>query len=91
MTMQDNQDLGNCEDQHPPSLGTVLLVEDNLRVSDELSLVLTTAGYATRCAYDGEHMRALLAMRGRHQFVQVAEGYSPIHGYCDVDSQSDGQ
>ena len=60
--MQDNQDLGNCEDQHPPSLGTVLLVEDNLRVSDELSLVLTTAGYTTRCAYDGEHMRALLAM-----------------------------
>ena len=46
MTMQDNQDLGNCEDQHPPSLGTVLLVEDNLRVSDELSLVLTTAGYS---------------------------------------------
>jgi DNA-binding response OmpR family regulator len=62
MTMQDNQDLGNCEDQHTPSLGTVLLVEDNLRVSDELSLVLTTAGYTTRCAYDGEHMRALLAM-----------------------------
>ena len=45
-----------------PAIGSVLLVEDNLRVSDELSLVLQSAGYATRCAYDGEHMRALMAI-----------------------------
>jgi len=42
-------------------LGTVLLVEDNMRVSEELSLVLASAGYSTKCAYDGEHMRAMLS------------------------------
>ena len=60
MTMHDDQDLGVSDDLPTQHLGAVLLVEDNLRVSDELSLVLTNAGYATRCAYDGEHMRALL-------------------------------
>ena len=60
--MQDDQALDTSDTLNTPSLGSVLLVEDNLRVSDELSLVLTTAGYATRCAYDGEHMRALLSI-----------------------------
>jgi len=55
--MHEEKDLGASEDPSTQDLGTVLLVEDNLRVSDELSLVLTAAGYATRCAYDGEHMR----------------------------------
>ena len=62
MSMHEEKVLGASEDLDPQPLGTVLLVEDNLRVSDELSLVLTAAGYATRCAYDGEHMRALLAV-----------------------------
>ena len=62
MSMHQEKDLGATENLPTPDLGTVLLVEDNLRVSDELSLVLTAAGYATRCAYDGEHMRAMLAM-----------------------------
>jgi len=62
MSMHEEKDLGASEDPSTQDLGTVLLVEDNLRVSDELSLVLTAAGYATRCAYDGEHMRAMLAM-----------------------------
>jgi len=62
MTMQDDQALEASDTLNTPSLGSVLLVEDNLRVSDELSLVLTAAGYATRCAYDGEHMRALLSI-----------------------------
>jgi DNA-binding response OmpR family regulator len=56
------KDLEASTDPDTQALGEVLLVEDNLRVSDELSLVLTAAGYATRCAYDGEHMRALLGM-----------------------------
>ena len=47
-------------------LGSVLLVEDNLRVSEELSLVLESAGYTTRCAYDGEHMRAMMAVHTPH-------------------------
>jgi DNA-binding response OmpR family regulator len=50
------------DDLPSQALGSVLLVEDNIRVSDELSLVLSAAGYAVRCAYDGEHMRALLTM-----------------------------
>jgi DNA-binding response OmpR family regulator len=62
MTMQDDQALEASDTLNTPSFGSVLLVEDNLRVSDELSLVLTAAGYATRCAYDGEHMRALLSI-----------------------------
>jgi DNA-binding response OmpR family regulator len=44
-----------------PTLGSILLVEDNMRVSEELALVLESFGYATQCAYDGEHMRALLS------------------------------
>ena len=56
------KDLEASTDPDTQALGEVLLVEDTLRVSDELSLVLTAAGYATRCAYDGEHMRALLGM-----------------------------
>lgn len=60
--MQDKMDLPTTENQDAKPLGTVLLVEDNLRVSDELSLVLTAAGYTTHCAYDGEHMRAMLGL-----------------------------
>jgi DNA-binding response OmpR family regulator len=48
--------------EHTPNVPSVLLVEDNLRVSDELALVLESGGYNTRCAYDGEHMRSLLAV-----------------------------
>ena len=60
--MQDDQDLEAVDLTPPPVLGSVLLVEDNLRVSDELALVLSAAGYATRCAYDGDHMRSLLTI-----------------------------
>lgn len=62
MSMHNDNDLETSENIEIMTLGSVLLVEDNLRVSDELSLVLTAAGYDTRCAYDGEHMRALLAI-----------------------------
>lgn len=62
MSMHDDQDLKTIEQSPAPVLGAVLLVEDNLRVSDELALVLSAAGYATRCAYDGEHMRSLLTI-----------------------------
>ena len=59
MTADQNQNHLHME----PKLvtGTVLLVEDNMRVSEELSLVLESAGYSTKCAYDGEHMRAMLS------------------------------
>jgi len=60
--MPDDQTLEINDNLITAPMGSVLLVEDNLRVSDELSLVLTAAGYATRCAYDGEHMRALLTI-----------------------------
>jgi len=36
MTMQDDQALEASDTLNTPSLGSVLLVEDNLRVSDEL-------------------------------------------------------
>jgi DNA-binding response OmpR family regulator len=62
MNMPDDQTLEVNDNLITAPMGSVLLVEDNLRVSDELSLVLTAAGYATRCAYDGEHMRALLTI-----------------------------
>lgn len=60
--MHDDHDSEDSELTLTPLLGSVLLVEDNLRVSDELALVLSAAGYATRCAYDGEHMRSLLTI-----------------------------
>ncbi len=57
----------NINAQEPkPVMGTVLLVEDNMRVSEELSLVLESAGYSTKCAYDGEHMRAMLSTYTPH-------------------------
>jgi len=51
----------HSSEEFKSSAGAILLVEDNMRVSEELSLVLESFGYATQCAYDGEHMRALLA------------------------------
>ena len=50
----------NSPDPSNQSLGSVMLVEDNMRVSEELSLVLESFGYTTKCAYDGQHMRSLL-------------------------------
>ena len=61
MNTQNNQATESQPTDQEPSAPSVLLVEDNLRVSDELALVLESGGYSTRCAYDGEHMRALLA------------------------------
>jgi len=62
MSMHDDHGPIAIEQSPTPNLGAVLLVEDNLRVSDELALVLSAAGYVTRCAYDGEHMRSLLTI-----------------------------
>lgn len=45
------------------ALGEVLVVEDNLRLSHELSLVLQAAGWGVRCADDGESLRAQLAQQ----------------------------
>ena len=45
----------------PETLGSVLIVEDNQRISQECALVLEEAGYRVRCALDGEEMRALLS------------------------------
>jgi DNA-binding response OmpR family regulator len=56
MTEKPNQ----ISEEPRPILGSILLVEDNMRVSEELTLVLESFGYSTQCAYDGEHMRALL-------------------------------
>jgi DNA-binding response OmpR family regulator len=59
MTVDHQQN--HLPNEPKPALGTVLLVEDNMRVSEELSLVLESSGYTTKCAYDGEHMRAMLS------------------------------
>lgn len=61
MTTQNHQSVEMPSPEQTPNVPSVLLVEDNLRVSDELGLVLETGGYNTGCAYDGEHMRSLLA------------------------------
>lgn len=45
------------------SLGELLVVDDNLRLSEELSLVLRTAGWSVRCADDGEGLRACIAQQ----------------------------
>ena len=42
-------------------LGSVLMVEDNLRVSEEISLVLEHAGWRVRCAPDGQSFRQAVA------------------------------
>jgi len=44
----------------PETLGSVLIVEDNHRISQECALVLEEAGFKVRCALDGTEMRTLL-------------------------------
>jgi DNA-binding response OmpR family regulator len=44
-------------------LGELVVVDDNLRLSEELSLVLKTAGWSVRCADDGESLRACIAQQ----------------------------
>jgi DNA-binding response OmpR family regulator len=44
-------------------LGDLIIVEDNFRLSHELSLLLETAGWTVRCADDGEALRAQMAQR----------------------------
>lgn len=41
--------------------GELIVVDDNLRLSDELALVLQAAGWSVRCADDGESLRTLMA------------------------------
>ena len=43
------------------SLGSILMVEDNQRVSEEISLVLEQAGWNVRCAHDGKDFRRAVA------------------------------
>lgn len=42
-------------------IGSVVIVEDNQRISEECALVLREAGFTVRCAGDGAEMRVLLA------------------------------
>jgi DNA-binding response OmpR family regulator len=44
-------------------LGDLIVVDDNLRLSHELSLVLQAAGWSVRCADDGESLRAQMAQQ----------------------------
>jgi len=44
-------------------LGDLLVVDDNLRLSGELSVVLQAAGWSVRCADDGESLRACMAQQ----------------------------
>lgn len=44
-------------------LGELIVVDDNLRLSHELSLVLEAAGWSVRCADDGESLRAQVAQK----------------------------
>lgn len=44
-------------------MGEIMVVDDNLRLSHELSLVLEEAGWSVRCAEDGESLRAQMAQR----------------------------
>ena len=46
-----------------PVLGSVLMVEDNLRVSEEISLVLEQAGWSVRCAQDAKDFRQAVAQQ----------------------------
>jgi DNA-binding response OmpR family regulator len=43
------------------SLGSILMVEDNQRVSEEITLVLEQAGWNVRCAHDGKDFRRAVA------------------------------
>lgn len=44
-------------------LGELVVVDDNLRLSEELSLVLQAAGWSVRCADDSESLRACIAQQ----------------------------
>ena len=46
-----------------PALGSVLMVEDNLRVSEEISLVLEQAGWSVRCTQDAKDFRQAVAQQ----------------------------
>ncbi|MEI7783516.1 MAG: response regulator [Betaproteobacteria bacterium] len=50
-------------DQPAPqqSLGSVLMVEDNQRVSEEIALVLEQAGWRVRCTQDAKDFRRAVA------------------------------
>ena len=43
--------------------GSILIVEDNLRVSEEISLVLKQAGWDVRCTQDAKEFRLAVAER----------------------------
>jgi len=45
-----------------PQGGSILVVEDNLRISQEMAQMMEAAGLTTRCAMDADEMRALIAM-----------------------------
>ena len=45
------------------ALGDLIVVDDNLRLSVELALVLEAGGWTVRCADDGETLRAHIAQR----------------------------
>lgn len=49
--------------QAPAQMGDLMVVDDNLRLSHELSLVLQEAGWSVRCAEDGESLRAQVAQK----------------------------
>jgi DNA-binding response OmpR family regulator len=44
-------------------LGQLIVVDDNLLLSHELSLLLESAGWSVRCADDGESLRAQMAQQ----------------------------
>lgn len=44
-------------------MGEIMVVDDNLRLSHELSLVLEAEGWSVRCADDGESLRAQVAQK----------------------------
>lgn len=44
-------------------LGELIVIDDNLRLSEELSLVLQAAGWSVRCADDGESLRVCMAQQ----------------------------
>jgi DNA-binding response OmpR family regulator len=48
---------------HVTPQGDLIVVDDNLRLSTELSLVLQASGWSVRCADDGETLRAQVAQK----------------------------
>ena len=51
----------------PPSpVASILLVEDNVRISHEMAQILTAAGMHTRCATDADEMRKYIAQHTPH-------------------------